>query len=110
LTKRDELFEKLEGEVQSYVAIARANVIKRAIKAYERVFEDEERYYSNCSYVRFLETKRRNPKALPPNTDFSFIKTKIYDYSKDGDFSHLAINRRGKIEVKSSRALAKAKV
>jgi len=54
--------------------------------------------------------KYRNPKALLPNTNFSFIKTKIRDYSKDRDFSHLAINRWGKIKVKSSRTLTKAKV
>ena len=54
--------------------------------------------------------KRRNLKALLPNTNFSFIKVKIYDYSKDRDFSYLVINRQGKIKVKSLYTLTKAKV
>ena len=56
------------------------------------VFKDKEYYYSNYSYIRFLEIIYRNPKALPLITNPSFIKIKIYNYYKDRDFSYLIIN------------------
>jgi hypothetical protein len=100
----------LEDEVLAYIAKAQTNIIEYTIEAYERVFKDKEHYYSNCSYIRYLEITRRNLKALSLILNSSFIKVKIRDYYKDRDFSYLIINYRGKIKVKSLRASSKPKV
>ena len=91
------------------MARTRINAITHAIEAYERVFEDKERYYSDYSYARFLEETRRNPKAKPPTPDSRYIKTRVQEYYKDRDFSYLVINRRGKVKVKTPRAPSKTK-
>jgi hypothetical protein len=55
----------------------RINTITHIIEAYKRVFEDKEHYYSNRSYIRFLEEIYRNPKAKPPTPNSHYIKTKV---------------------------------